>query len=191
MLSITKYDPKYRDQNGLYTKDEWTSYVDIGKKYDGVTFSRSDYLLTEFRYLEAVERIATHMDIRSFFVRNFERYGAFRSKRFYSRYMGIKKSKCLKKYGLEITKGEKKFFNILENEEVSLFDALTIIKLELRDCIWCRLFGYSEKYEIELFFTCGFDYYMYVSCDDLPDELKEEIDKLGLFLYPKDNFFDD
>jgi hypothetical protein len=42
-LRITKYDPKYRDANGFFTKKEWIASSDIGKVYDGKIFTASDY----------------------------------------------------------------------------------------------------------------------------------------------------
>lgn len=32
---ITKYDPKDRDQNGVFLKESWTSFSDVGKVVDG------------------------------------------------------------------------------------------------------------------------------------------------------------
>ncbi len=32
MWRVTKYNPTFRDENGTYIKDEWTSFSDIGKK---------------------------------------------------------------------------------------------------------------------------------------------------------------
>lgn len=32
---ITKYDPKNRDENNRYLKDEWTDYSSIGEIFEG------------------------------------------------------------------------------------------------------------------------------------------------------------
>ena len=34
---IVKYNPKYYDAKGVYTKDEWTDFSDIGKEFEGET----------------------------------------------------------------------------------------------------------------------------------------------------------
>lgn len=47
---ISKYNPKYRDDNGIYLKEDWISYVDIGKIYYGREFSKNDYINTEDQY---------------------------------------------------------------------------------------------------------------------------------------------
>jgi hypothetical protein len=45
---ITKYDPQYRDSSGHYTRDEWTSYSDVGD-----LVSLEEYLATEKAYVDA------------------------------------------------------------------------------------------------------------------------------------------
>ncbi|MDC4204578.1 MAG: hypothetical protein MPW14_07475 [Candidatus Manganitrophus sp.] len=44
---ITKYNPKYRDALGVYTKKEWTSYSDIGKNV-----TKEEYETIETAYIE-------------------------------------------------------------------------------------------------------------------------------------------
>jgi len=36
---ITKYNPMNRDANGAYLLNEWTSFSDIGKTFDGKTLT--------------------------------------------------------------------------------------------------------------------------------------------------------
>lgn len=45
---VTKYNPKYRDGDGVYIHDEWTSYSDIGK-----TVPKSEYERIENAYIES------------------------------------------------------------------------------------------------------------------------------------------
>lgn len=33
---ITKYNPQFRNKQGEYKNEEWTSVYDIGKKFEGV-----------------------------------------------------------------------------------------------------------------------------------------------------------
>src|SRR6185295_13619300 len=51
---ITKYDPQYRDQNGSFTKQEWTAYSDIGKLYDNTQFDYNEYIKIENLYINAI-----------------------------------------------------------------------------------------------------------------------------------------
>ena len=48
---VTKYSPAYRDERGFYTRDEWTSYSDIGKTFSGVLLTKTEYLKAEKRYI--------------------------------------------------------------------------------------------------------------------------------------------
>lgn len=52
---ITKYNPKYRDNNtGYYLKDEWTFYSQIGGEFEGKIFTRKEYLKIEDTYIQSV-----------------------------------------------------------------------------------------------------------------------------------------
>jgi len=47
---VTKYDPHYR-VNGAYTRDEWTSFSDVGESFGGVPFTLADYEEAEARHI--------------------------------------------------------------------------------------------------------------------------------------------
>ena len=51
---VTKYNPDNRNSLGDYLIDEWTSFSDIGKKYEGKIFTMSDYIKTENNYIKAI-----------------------------------------------------------------------------------------------------------------------------------------
>ena len=51
---VTKYDPKNRSSRGIYTVNEWTSYCDIGKIFDGKKLTFEEYREIEDRYIEAI-----------------------------------------------------------------------------------------------------------------------------------------
>jgi hypothetical protein len=50
---VTKYNPRFRDERGAYTRDEWTSVGDIGRVFDGVLLTPEAYQRTEDAYVEA------------------------------------------------------------------------------------------------------------------------------------------
>lgn len=50
---VTKYNPAFRI-DGKYTRNEWTSISDIGKNYDGETFTLSAYEKVESHYTLSV-----------------------------------------------------------------------------------------------------------------------------------------
>ena len=67
---ITKYNPIYRNSQGHYTLDEWTSFSDIGKsKYN---LSLQDYLKVENAYLESIKIIVEFNKTINFIFKNVE-----------------------------------------------------------------------------------------------------------------------
>ena len=54
---IVKYPPEGYDDNGVYCRDEWTDFSDIGKAFGGVVLTREDYLEVENRYDECAVEI--------------------------------------------------------------------------------------------------------------------------------------
>jgi hypothetical protein len=45
---VTKYNPVFRDENGRYTSEEWTSFGDVGE-----IVSVKEYVRVETAYIEA------------------------------------------------------------------------------------------------------------------------------------------
>ena len=50
---VTKYNPKFRTSSGAYTRDEWTSFGDIGRSFGGVELTRDEYQRVEDAYVAA------------------------------------------------------------------------------------------------------------------------------------------
>lgn len=69
---ITKYNPVYRNASGAYTRDDWTSYSDIGRTYAGKTLSLHEYQAVEATYIEVAVRFLRDAGIRELVVRSFE-----------------------------------------------------------------------------------------------------------------------
>lgn len=110
---ISKYNPKYRDSNGAYTKNEWTSISDIGKNFDGKIFTRDEYIEIEDKYLDAIEIFINYHNIKKIRLVNLENYNDFNLK------------------GIEL-----KDYNVYPNKE-----ALIIAKYILREDFWGELKG--------------------------------------------------
>lgn len=72
-VRISKYDPKYR-VNGIYTKEEWTDYSDIGNIFDGHMFTFEDYLRIERNYLDAIYLIINSCQMADFVIDSLELY---------------------------------------------------------------------------------------------------------------------
>ena len=48
---VTKYDPRHR-VNGAFTRDEWTSIADVGKRFGQHIFTMADYVQAEQRHVD-------------------------------------------------------------------------------------------------------------------------------------------
>lgn len=71
---ITKYDPSFRDANGAFLKDNWTSYSDIGRIYNQAPLSESEYLAVEGAYLLSLEEFLRETGIETLQLRGFENH---------------------------------------------------------------------------------------------------------------------
>ena len=68
---IVKYSSENYGENGVYTKDEWTSRSDIGTVYEGKTFTLEKYLDVEQRYINVVLSIMDVTNCSTTVQRNF------------------------------------------------------------------------------------------------------------------------
>lgn len=72
---VTKYDPSFRDGDGVYRKEEWTSRSDVGQLFNGSPLSESEYLQVEAAYLLAVEAFLCEADIEELLIVGLEKHG--------------------------------------------------------------------------------------------------------------------
>lgn len=72
--AISKYDSAYRI-DGIYTRDEWTDYSEIGKKCGDHRLTKEEYLAVENRYLSTVANLLDLLGVQQMKVRNPEVYG--------------------------------------------------------------------------------------------------------------------
>jgi hypothetical protein len=70
---ITKYDPKYRNPDGTYGKNEWTAISDIGKVFGKVLLTKKEYQEIENQYCDAVASIMEENKIPYLEIRGLER----------------------------------------------------------------------------------------------------------------------
>lgn len=69
---VTKYDPQFRTASGCYTRDEWTSVSDIGKRYNGVTLSRAEYERVEAAYIDTALAFLNEAGVASLQIQDLE-----------------------------------------------------------------------------------------------------------------------
>jgi hypothetical protein len=72
---VTKYDPTFRDASGAYTRQDWTSFSDIGRAFGDITLSREEYLRVESAYVDIAMRFLAEDGARSLRVVEVENHG--------------------------------------------------------------------------------------------------------------------
>lgn len=139
---ITKYNPKFRDKNDVYTRNEWTSVSDINNIFDDGLLTQSKYLRVEKNYIEAIRLILEELEST------------------YLKVVGIEKHSDIieKTDNLIYTKEDELIFQMSE-EGAILFvnDGLKLFKLILREKIWCYLVNK------EIIIKIGYDYCLNVT----------------------------
>jgi hypothetical protein len=108
-IRVTKYNPQYRDTNDVYTREEWTSFSDINKVFQGKLFSLNEYLLVEEKYIKAVKTILKEKNIKNLKIRDLEIYS------------------------------EDLNLNLKEGDSIGSLNLNEVMKMILRENIWCKL----------------------------------------------------
>ena len=70
---ICKYPTECRS-NGIYYTDEWTSFSDVGRTFDGIVLTMSEYERVEKNYLSLLLRVWEACGAQPFEVRGIEAY---------------------------------------------------------------------------------------------------------------------
>ncbi len=161
---ITKYNPVYRDEDGRYTLDEWISVSDIGRTFNSVKLEREEYLKVENAYMKAVNVCIGEQGISKMLIAELEKHSE------------------PEKIGLDDDKPPKEmkefYGSITEGGQIKACDIERVVQLCLREDIWCLLYSVEKHFLIEF----RYDYYMYIICDELSEDAKAQIMKLGLFV---------
>lgn len=137
---ITKYNPKFRDENGCYTlKEEWTCPSEIGKTINGNEFTLNEYLQVEAAYIDSVIKFIEETSIDTLRILQLE-------------YTISEEDKTSPLY-------EKEFEKLLlkEDSRVTKNEIRMICKMVLRNFLWCKLYSKNN-----FFVHFGWDYYMYI-----------------------------
>jgi hypothetical protein len=160
---ITKYNPIYRDINGRYLKNEWTSISDIGKSYEGKLFTVEDYIRTEKLYTDAIVGFMRELQISVLQVSELEKNSA-----------GIVSKQHEGQYSKEVIEI---FHSVKDQQLLTVKEVEQISKLILREQLWCKLScGRS------FFVHFGYDYYMYIGSERACEDVIKTIKRSGLFV---------
>jgi len=136
---VTKYNPYYRNKDGIFLKDDWTSVNDVGKLY-GEEVEYSEYLLYENAYIFAVRTVMTANRFNTLQI------------------VGIEK--CTPRDYSDIPKDVSSNYIdlIMEGTTVDCANIDFLIRLILREMMWGKLICEN------MYVHFGYDYYMYIGC---------------------------
>lgn len=165
---ITKYNPLFRDANGRYIKEDWTSISDIGKIFEGNILTGEEYKSTEDKYVKAVQLIMNYMNAPFIVVSNVRKS---------SDDADFEKTikKYLELYNDNYLKGT--YYNIIDNMKFSSEQIDSLIRLLLREEI-----GADVYYETKLKVFIGYDYLMGIHTSQLIEPIMPKIEEMGLFV---------
>lgn len=157
----TKYNPIFRNHLGVYQKNEWTSYSDIGNVYDNIILIPEDYLKIENAYIEAISLVMKFLNIKLLNIKNLEKSNNPPQKTDYF-------------YDLKILNT----YNMIKNNmHIDNETVLTIARLCLRENLWCKI----ESDEMCIHF--GWDYYMYIGTKNkITSALLKKFKSLELYI---------
>jgi hypothetical protein len=160
---ICKYDPRFRDKQGHYQKDEWIGAGQIGEDYPDGVLSEREYLRVEDLYVRAVLRLWIAAGEPALHVRALETSVPF----------GLPaQSESLADVG----------FGGWFPSEGTLITQAALIAAMTRWCL--REFGWCELVAGNLRVTFGYDYYLYVATTGDVTDARQAVLESGLFIDP-------
>ncbi|WP_165224334.1 hypothetical protein [Aquisphaera insulae] len=159
-IRATKYDPSKRDNQGLYTFNEFTSASDVGKKIGDINVSVEIYLFSDDAYVLCVRRLLEASRVSSL------------------RILQLEDKRGTTLLDSEIEKLRPASLGpVYEGMVVSGTNLDKVVRMTLRELIWCKLIGDNGVYV-----NFGYDYYMYIGSN---------IDMISLGEPPQGMFYEE
>lgn len=147
-------------------KEEWTSVSDIGREFEGVLFTRDDYMTMEDSYVRIVRSFASESDVVSLAASDIEIfYSSVTEAVIYQSSVGL------------VDNLQPIVENLNSGTEYSGVDLEKVIRCNLREMVWCRLCSGSS-----FFVHFGYDYYVYIGSFHQCSRSIELAGTLGLFV---------
>ncbi|WP_395743032.1 hypothetical protein [Prosthecobacter sp.] len=147
---LTKYDPRFRHENGCYMSDEWTSVSDIGRAFNGVILTAAEYMRIESAYVAAMMSFCAACNLDGMVIDSLEMNEPDWRKMDAAQIPGM----------VSIDREH----DISDGLFVSTASLGSVIRSVMREEIWCRLSGAFESY-----IHFGYDYYSYLGSAVLTD----------------------
>ncbi|MFB0844499.1 hypothetical protein [Paenibacillus oleatilyticus] len=163
---VRKYPPLKEGEENKPKIPTWTSIIDIGRTYNGVSLTMSEYLSVEEKYVKAVE-----IYMKSIQVHELEIYlmSKLREELFAEHI--LKYPKC---YSQEIVD----FYYFLQDGSLLTGKQIEhIVRLGMRENIACQLRNGNK-----FFLNFSYDYYMDIGSSVIREDAIMEIRNLGLFI---------
>lgn len=168
--TVVKYRPEFYNEQGHYTKDEWTSICDMDKEYDGHKFTLKEYIEVESNYVKFIRELMEYSEMEFVSVRRFNLYESI-SKRIAKDKRFCEINEPLKDLDKTLKKGLRIHRTKIGNYIRACLRELAEISFENR----------GKGFE----FDFGYDYYMHIR-SSLPVERLNQIARQNdLFLDPR------
>ncbi len=156
---ITKYNPAYRNAEGHYLRDEWTSASEIGKSFLGEILTLDDYLQVEKAYVDTVMKFLEVYQIENVRLIHLETYGL----------SNVDKTSPLYDPSFDI-------IPLAEDMLVTIEQIPVVCKMALREYIYCQLI--SEDFFVQF----GYDYYLFIGANSIQQEAIQFASEQHLFV---------
>lgn len=164
---ITKYNPAYRDNEGIYLKDDWTSISDIGKAYNGENLTVESYRKVEDSYIKTIILVMEFLKIDYLIISSVRKSFSFEEfEKEIKEYRELNTDK-IKEYYLKANDNDK-----LVKDEVDIH-----CRLLLRENIGSRVF-YPRRMKVFI----EYDYLMGIHTSKPIEAVTPMIEEMGLFV---------
>lgn len=158
--SIIKYNPAYYI-NGVYTKNEWTSFFDIGNTFDNFVLTLDEYLIVENRYIACAKQLAAESGCSYLSVAYMEGNGRFRVK---------------------TANGKRR--DLIPGSKLAVKDIDDALRNVLREnYVWMVFLNVEHSFMIDF----GYDYYMHIRCPLQKARVESIVASHQLHLDPRNN----
>jgi len=159
---ISKYDPALRDSQGHHLAEDWTFFAQIDRFFNGKQLTYGEYVSVENAYIRSVLRFLKDAGLNSLRISELS----------------------VPNHALS---SDGKFQDIqlqpelIQNKSLVGLDQLEdVIKLNLREVIWCKL---QETDKFYLHF--GWDYYIYIGSTSSSSRAIRDTTQDGLYVEVK------
>jgi hypothetical protein len=173
---ITKYNPLFRDENGHFLRDDWTSIADIGKilqSNHGQPVTVEDYQSSEDAYIETITTFMKELHVQSLQISYLEKNQKIT--RVKDR---IKQER--EKYPLLYREDLLPLWRTLKaGQQLDGQELMLVCRLTLRGYLWCKL-----EAPTHMFVHFGWDYYMYIGATETCERATQRARQSGLFVEP-------